>query len=164
MRNLSCFPRTTNLEQLLLLQGPVAMWELSLSMPTRSSRRLHSEPLSGTVPTLSSWTKLAVHICTCGCIQSGESQQPSYNPTGCFSFAPHTLTSRPSSSTERAVFIVASVAFRQRRIIRATKDPPGSLSYQVTWACLCTVQFLSRLEDLPALHRSVSVLFGGEPL
>ena len=63
-------------------RGPVAMCELSLGVPTRSSRRPHGEPLRGTVLTPSSSTKVAAHIWARGCIQSGESQHRPYNPTG----------------------------------------------------------------------------------
>ena len=44
-------------------KSPVAMRELSLGVPTLSSRRSHDEVLSSTMLTPSSWTKIAVHIC-----------------------------------------------------------------------------------------------------
>ena len=44
-------------------RGPVAMWELSLGVPTLSSHSPNGESVSGTMLVLSSSTKVAIHMC-----------------------------------------------------------------------------------------------------
>ena len=78
----------------LRFRGSVAMWELSFSVPSQSSRHLHGEPLSDTMLAPSSLMKVAIHICACACIQSSKSLQRQTNLWGhrrTFSFAPHTF-------------------------------------------------------------------------
>ena len=77
----------------LCFRGSVAMWELSLGIPTRSSRRPHGEPLSDTMLAPSSSPKVAVHFCVRVCIQSSKSLQHQtilWGRRHTFSFAPYT--------------------------------------------------------------------------
>ena len=132
------FPGFTNLEQLLLLQGSCS----NVRAFTRCTYPVFSLPARRTITRYRADTDfldensrphLRARVYTKR--RKSKSTLQSYGVTAVdypsASHLRHTLTSRPSSSTERAASIAASDAFTQRRIGRATKNPPGSRTYRM---------------------------------